>query len=238
MTDLYLNDLRYREAWKLVCGVDEAGRGPLAGPVVVAAVILNYDIRIDKLNDSKQVSPAQRELLFERIISTAFKYSIVEIDAAQIDEMNILQATLAGMRQAIEAIEEPEALYLIDGNKSPYAVLEHSFKELDNGSLNPVLSENKMVYSALNSNKNNCLPVIKGDALHACIAAASILAKVHRDRIMLSLHDRYPQYGFDRNKGYPSPAHLKAINTHGICPIHRMSYAPVQQRYIWELTNL
>lgn len=181
----------------LVAGVDEAGRGPLAGPVSVAAVILDASRPIAGLNDSKKLSERKREALYPLIIERALAWHIEFVDAAEIDALNILQATLTGMRRALHALSPAAQFARIDGNRLP--------RDL------PCQAE----------------AIIGGDALEPAIMAASILAKVARDRAMCELHLAYPQYGFDRHKGYPSPVHLAALSAHGPCPQHRRSFAPV-----------
>ena len=181
-----------------IAGVDEAGRGPLAGPVTVAAVILDPTHPIAGLNDSKQLSERKREALYPLILERALAWRIEFVEADEIDRLNILQATLTGMRRALEGLAIAPQHALIDGNRIP-----------------------------------NHLPcpataIIGGDASEPAISAASILAKVSRDRRMLELHAHYPHYGFDRHKGYPSAAHRAALLTHGPCPEHRRSYAPVR----------
>ena len=181
-----------------IAGVDEAGRGPLAGPVTVAAVILDPTHPIAGLNDSKQLSERKREALYPLILERALAWRIEFVEADEIDRLNILQATLTGMQRALEGLAITPQHALIDGNRIP-----------------------------------NHLPcpataIIGGDASEPAISAASILAKVSRDRRMLELHAHYPQYGFDRHKGYPSAAHRAALLTHGPCPEHRRSYAPVR----------
>ena len=183
----------------LVAGVDEAGRGPLAGPVAVAAVILDPTHAIDGLNDSKKLSERRREALFPVICERALAWRIEFVEADEIDALNILQATLTGMRRALQALAPAAGLALIDGNRLP--------KDL------PCPAR----------------AIVGGDALEPAIMAASILAKVARDRHMLTLHREYPQYGFDGHKGYPSPAHLAALRAHGPCPQHRRSFAPVRE---------
>lgn len=183
----------------LVAGVDEAGRGPLAGPVVVAAVILRPDHGVDGLDDSKRLTEARREALYPRILAGALAWRVEFVEPAEIDTLNILQATLAGMGRALRGLTPAAQLARIDGNQLP--------RDL------PCPAE----------------AVVGGDALEPAIMAASILAKVSRDRAMRALHLEYPQYGFDRHKGYPSPAHLAALQTHGPCPHHRRSFRPVQQ---------
>lgn len=183
----------------LVAGVDEAGRGPLAGPVSVAAVILDPSRPIAGLDDSKKLSEKKREMLYPLIIERALAWHIEFVDAAEIDELNILHATLTGMRRALCALAPAAQLARIDGNRLP--------RDL------PCPAE----------------AIIGGDAIEPAIMAASILAKVARDRAMCALHVEYPQYGFDRHKGYPSPVHLAALAEHGPCPQHRRSFAPVRQ---------
>ena len=181
-----------------IAGVDEAGRGPLAGPVTVAAVILDPTHPIAGLNDSKQLSERKREALYPLILERALAWRIEFVEADEIDRINILQATLTGMQRALEGLAITPQHALIDGNRIP-----------------------------------NHLPcpataIIGGDASEPAISAASILAKVSRDRRMLELHAHYPHYGFDRHKGYPSAAHRAALLAHGPCPEHRRSYAPVR----------
>ena len=180
-----------------IAGVDEAGRGPLAGPVVVAAVILDPDRPIDGLADSKKLSETRREALYPRIIEGALAWSVIEVTPAEIDRLNILQATLLGMRRAVESLAPAPHLALIDGNRAPTL---------------PCPSRT----------------VIGGDALEPAISAASILAKVTRDRHMRALHERFPAYGFDQHKGYPTAGHLEALARLGPCAHHRRSFAPVR----------
>ncbi len=181
-----------------IAGVDEAGRGPLAGPVSVAAVILDPERPIDGLNDSKKLTEARREALYPLIVERALAWRIEFVEADEIDTLNILQATLTGMRRALTGLSPTADCARIDGNRLPTGL--------------PCAAE----------------AIIGGDAIEPAIMAASILAKVARDRRMLELHLRYPQYGFDRHKGYPSPAHRAALAAYGPCPEHRRSYAPVR----------
>lgn len=181
-----------------IAGVDEAGRGPLAGPVSVAAVILDPERRIAGLNDSKKLTEAKREALYPQIIECALAWRIEFVEFDEIDRLNILQATLTGMRRALEGLSPAADAARIDGNQVPRGL--------------PCPAE----------------ALVGGDAIEPAIMAASILAKVARDRRMIELHARYPHYGFDRHKGYPSPAHLAALAAHGPCPEHRRSYAPVR----------
>lgn len=182
----------------LVAGVDEAGRGPLAGPVVVAAVILDPAWPIDGLDDSKRLGERRRETLFPLIRQRALAWAVVEVQADEIDRVNILQATLLGMRRAIEQLPVRPGLALVDGNRLPE--LECAARA-----------------------------IVGGDGLEPAISAASILAKVTRDRLMLQWHERYPQYGFDRHKGYPTPQHKESLARHGPCEIHRRSFGPVRE---------
>ena len=184
----------YQEGIDLVCGVDEAGRGPLAGPVCAAAVILPRDLEIEGLNDSKKLSDKRRRALYEVITEQAISYGIAMVDEKVIDEINILQATFLAMRQAVLQLSEKPALALVDGNREP-----------DFGDI-PIKT------------------IVKGDSLSANIAAASILAKVTRDRFMEEQDAIYPQYGFSVHKGYGTKAHYEALREFGACPIHRRSF--------------
>jgi ribonuclease HII len=181
----------------LIAGVDEAGRGPLAGPVVAAAVILDDLKPIKGLADSKAISALKRERLFDEIRAKALCCCIAEASAAEIDELNILQATMLAMRRAVEGLRLRPAKVLVDGNRIPVLKIPAE-------------------------------AIVKGDAKVKAISAASILAKVHRDRLCLDLHAQHPQYGFDGHKGYPTPEHLAALRTHGACPQHRRSFGPVR----------
>ncbi|TXJ00263.1 MAG: ribonuclease HII [Neisseriales bacterium] len=184
----------------LICGVDEAGRGPLAGNVVAAAVILNPDKPIAGLNDSKKLSQKKREQLFGLIIRDSLAYAIAEASVAEIDELNILQASLLAMKRAINALNITPDKALIDGNKIP--------------------SQLSIAAEA----------IIGGDALIAEISAASILAKVTRDQQLIELDKLYPNYGFAKHKGYGTKLHLEAIAKHGVINgIHRTSFAPIRQ---------
>ncbi|MBR9885499.1 MAG: ribonuclease HII [Oceanospirillales bacterium] len=183
---------------ELVAGVDEVGRGPLVGNVVAAAVILDPARPIAGLTDSKKLSAAKRERLFVEIQDKALAWSIQSASPAEIDELNILHASMLAMRRAVLALTPQPEYAMVDGNRCP---------EL------PCPAE----------------PVIKGDLLLEAISAASILAKVYRDREMLVLHERHPQYGFDSHKGYPTKAHLAAIEEYGVLPEYRRSFAPVRR---------
>lgn len=183
----------------LVAGVDEAGRGPLAGPVVIAAVILDPGRRINGLRDSKILTAARRETLDARIRERAIAFSVVAIDVADIDRLNIFHATMLGMARALAALAPAPRLALIDGNHLP---------------------------------KNLCCAgraIVDGDALEPAISAASIVAKVARDRLMTELDVRFPGYGFARHKGYSTPEHFAALDRLGPCSEHRRSFAPVLQ---------
>lgn len=186
----------------LLAGVDEAGRGPLAGPVVAAAVILDDLQPIHGLADSKKLSPRRREQLYDEIRAKALCCAIAEASVEEIDRLNILQATLLAMRRAVEGLRLKPAKVLVDGNRLP--VLD-------------VLAE----------------AIVKGDTLVPAISAASILAKVHRDRWCASVDAQFPQYGFAAHKGYGTAAHLAALQAHGACPQHRRSFAPVRAAGIW-----
>lgn len=179
-----------------LAGVDEAGRGPLAGPVVAAAVILPPDFAIAGIDDSKKLSPKKREWLFDLIREQAIAYSIARADVDEIDQINILQATLLAMKRAVKGLPVRPSRVLVDGNQAP---------NIDE----PVAT------------------LVRGDALNQSISAASILAKVARDREMTELDSVYPGYGFARHKGYPTKAHLEAIARLGVLPVHRRSFAPV-----------
>ena len=196
---LFKNEKQFYASHQLFAGVDEAGRGPLAGPVVVASVILGKDVHFEGLNDSKKLSEKKREILFEQIITKAKEFHVEIVPREIIDEKNILQATLWGMEESILKLKNKPTLCLIDGNSMPKRIA--------------AISET----------------VVKGDGKYASIAAASILAKVTRDRIMQKLHLEFPEYNFAKNKGYPTKEHLEAIRKHGITPHHRRSYKPVQQ---------
>lgn len=180
----------------LMAGVDEAGRGPLAGPVVAAAVMLDDLKPIAGLNDSKKLTAKRREQLYDEILAKALCCSIAEASVQEIDNLNILQATLLAMRRAVEGLRLKPVKVLVDGNRLP--VLD-------------VRAE----------------AIVQGDALVPAISAASILAKVHRDRLCGEWHAQYPQYGFDRHKGYGTAEHLQALSAHGPSPWHRCSFAPV-----------
>jgi len=185
-------------AQQLIAGVDEVGRGPLVGNVVTAAVILDPQQPIDGLADSKKLTEKQRERLYDEIIEKALAWSVASASPEEIDELNILHATMLAMQRAVLGLSvEPEYVY-VDGNRCP---------EL------PYPSE----------------PVVKGDSRIKEISAASILAKVVRDREMQALHERYPDYGFARHKGYPTPAHFAALKEHGPIPEHRRSFRPVRE---------
>jgi ribonuclease HII len=185
----------------LEAGVDEAGRGPLAGPVVVAAVILPQRYTLDWLDDSKRLSATKREKLAPQIVTQAIAYNIQFVEVDEIDRVNILQATLNGMQRAVESLEPTPKRALIDGNRAPELSCEVE-------------------------------TVSGGDGLIASISAASILAKVYRDRLMLEMHNRYPGYGFDRHKGYPTAQHLEKLSLLGPCPIHRRTFAPVRRAIV------
>jgi len=182
----------------VIAGVDEAGRGPLVGSVVAAAVILNPEKPVAGLADSKKLTEKKRELLSEQIKDSVLAWSIASVSADEIDEINILQATMKAMKLAVEGLNvEPEKV-LVDGNRCP--------------DINyPVEA------------------IVKGDDKVQAISAASILAKVERDHQMHALHQQYPEYGFDRHKGYGTKVHVEALKQHGACPQHRRSFSPVRK---------
>ena len=180
----------------LVAGVDEAGRGPLAGPVMAAAVILDEKYPIRHLADSKTLTAKRRDFLFDEIRAKALCFSVAQASVEEIDELNILQATLLAMRRAVQGLRLPPKLVLVDGN------------------LLPVLDMRAEA-------------IVKGDSKVAAISAASILAKVSRDRWCAQYHLEFPQYGFDSHKGYPTAVHLAALRVHGPCPQHRKTFGPV-----------
>ncbi len=181
----------------LICGVDEAGRGPLAGPVFAACVVLRDDDAISGLADSKKLSPARREELAVQIRSRATAWAVASASVEEIDTHNILRASLLAMRRAVEQLAVEPHQVLVDGLHCPQVRF-------------PVRA------------------VVRGDDRIAAISAASILAKTARDAVMLELHARYPEYGFDRHKGYPTPGHLAALRRCGVSPVHRRSFAPVR----------
>jgi len=182
----------------VICGVDEAGRGPLFGDVVAAAVILDPDNPIAGLGDSKKLSEKVRERLYEQIYKHAISVGVGRASVEEIDQLNILQASMLAMQRAVEGLSLVPDLALIDGNRCPTLIC---------------VSE----------------AIIKGDAKEITIGAASIIAKVTRDREMLEWHKQYPCYGLDRHKGYPTQAHIKALEEYGVSPQHRRSFAPVRR---------
>ena len=193
-------DLFADVAADLTCGVDEVGRGPLAGPVVTAAVILDPARPIKGLADSKKLTAQRREALYEEIVERSLAYCIAEASVAEIDTLNILHATMLAMQRAVNGLSRVPALALIDGNRCPAL---------------PMRAE----------------AIIKGDDKVPAISAASILAKVTRDRQLIALHDVFPQYGFDEHVGYGTPRHLEALRLHGPSPHHRQSFAPVREAF-------
>ena len=186
------------QTMRLICGVDEAGRGPLFGDVVAAAVILDPNKPIAGLGDSKALTEKTRERLFDLILRDALSVSVGRASVAEIDDINILQATMLAMQRAVLGLSAKPDLALIDGNRCPQL---------------PCASE----------------AIVKGDAKKFCIGAASIIAKVTRDREMLDWHQQYPYYGLDKHKGYPTKAHMQALEEHGVSPQPRRSFAPVRR---------
>ena len=181
------------QGYRAVCGVDEAGRGPLAGPVCAAAVIFPEGLVIEGVDDSKKLTEKKRELLFDIIKEKALAYSVAWASVEEIEEMNILNAAMLAMKRAVENLSVKADFALIDGNKTPQLTIP-------------------------------CLAIVKGDALSQSIAAASILAKVSRDRLMLELAKKYPQYHFEKHKGYGTKVHRDALLEYGPCEIHRPSF--------------
>lgn len=189
----------YYNAKLLEAGCDEAGRGPLAGPVFAAAVILPKDFHNDFLNDSKQMTRNRREMLRPIIEKEAIAWSVVQVSAQEIDEINILNASITGMQRAVLSLKVKPQYLLIDGNKfKPFADYQYS----------------------------DYKTIVKGDATYASIAAASVLAKTYRDDLMCKLALEYPQYGWDKNMGYPTEEHIEAIRKYGLSPYHRRSFHP------------
>ena len=186
--EIYINGAKY------ICGIDEAGRGPLAGPVVVASVILPRESMIEGVNDSKKISEKKRERVYEQIIKEAISYSVGIIDESKIDEINILQATKEGLTESIKELEIVPDIILVDALRG--------------------INTCNIPYKS----------IIKGDATSYSIAAASIIAKVTRDRLMVKYDEMYPEYGFAKHKGYGTAKHIEAIKEYGLCPIHRRSF--------------
>ena len=194
MPDFSYETAARQKGFKYVCGVDEAGRGPLAGPVCAAAVILPADAVIEGLNDSKKLSEKKREALYDVITEKALAYSVAFGTLEEIEEHNILNATYFAMNRAIEGLSLKADYALIDGNRVPNGI------------------------------KIECETVVKGDSKSASIAAASILAKVTRDRLLLEYDKQYPQYNFKKHKGYGTKEHYEAIEKYGVCKVHRLSF--------------
>ena len=191
--ELFDYDTELRKEYPVICGVDEAGRGPLAGDVYAAAVILNDSVLIDYLNDSKKISEKRRELLYDEVIAKADAYCVATASVQEIDELNILQATMLAMRRAVDGLGVSPDLALVDGNRLPQLNCKSQF-------------------------------VIHGDAVSASIAAASILAKVSRDRYMRELDEKYPEYCFSQHKGYGTKLHYEKIAEFGISEVHRKTF--------------
>ncbi|GAB7523828.1 ribonuclease HII [Paraburkholderia sp. 2C] len=193
--------LDFESPLDIICGVDEAGRGPLAGPVVAAAVILDPKRRIRGLDDSKVLSAKKREALYDKIVERSLAWCVASASVEEIDTLNILHATMLAMKRAVEGLSVVPTLAKIDGNRCPTL---------------SVRSE----------------AIVSGDALVPCISAASILAKVTRDRMLFDLHQTFPVYGFDAHAGYGTPQHLLALREHGPCAHHRRSFAPVREAHL------
>lgn len=195
MVDFEIENGYLKDGFKVICGIDEAGRGPLAGPVYAATVILPPNCEIEGLNDSKKLTEKKREALFDVIKEKAVSYGIGTASEKEIDEINILNATFLAMKRAVEKLEIKPDLALVDGNREPH--ISDDIKEIT---------------------------VVKGDAKSMSIAAASVLAKVSRDRFMLEMAEKYPQYEFEKHKGYGTKLHYEKIAEYGISEIHRRSF--------------
>ncbi len=190
---LYYENLYNDEGKKIVCGIDEAGRGPLAGPVYAAAVVLPFGTVIDGVNDSKKISEKKREYLFDIIKEKSVCFNIAFATAEEIDDVNILNATFLAMKRAVQGLKESPDFALVDGNRLPSLDIP-------------------------------CAAIVKGDSLSESIACASILAKVERDRFMKRESEKYPQYFFEKHKGYGTKIHVEALKKYGPCPIHRKTF--------------
>ena len=190
---LYYENTAYENGYNLVCGVDEAGRGPLAGPVCAAAVVLPKGLILEGVNDSKKLTEKKRETLFDVITEQALDWSVAFATVEEIEEINILNAAMLAMKRAVEGLKNPVDFAIIDGNRKPPL-------EID------------------------CEAVVKGDAKSMSVAAASILAKVSRDRILRQYAVNYPQYGFEKHKGYGTKVHVEALKKYGPCEVHRPSF--------------
>lgn len=193
MPDFNIENEIKKNGYSFVCGVDEAGRGPLAGPVCAAAVILPEGIEIAGLNDSKKLTEKRREALFAEITKNAVAYAVGFADIKEIEELNILNATFLAMKRAVEGLNIPADFAIIDGNRLPNLTIP-------------------------------ALAVVKGDSKSMSVAAASVIAKVTRDRLLVEYDQQYPQYGFAKHKGYGTKLHYEAIKEHGICEVHRKSF--------------
>lgn len=190
---LYYENLYNDEGKKIVCGIDEAGRGPLAGPVYAAAVVLPFGTVIDGVNDSKKISEKKREYLFDVIKEKSVCFNVAFATAEEIDDVNILNATFLAMKRAVQGLKESPDFALVDGNRLPSLDIP-------------------------------CAAIVKGDSLSESIACASILAKVERDRFMKRESEKYPQYFFEKHKGYGTKIHVEALKKYGPCPIHRKTF--------------
>jgi len=190
---LYYENTAYEKGYNLVCGVDEAGRGPLAGPVCAAAVVLPKGLILEGVNDSKKLTEKKREALFDVITEQALDWSVAFATVEEIEEINILNAAMLAMKRSVEGLKNPVDFAIIDGNRKPPL-------EID------------------------CEAVVKGDAKSMSVAAASILAKVSRDRILRQYAVDYPQYGFEKHKGYGTKVHVEALKKYGPCEVHRPSF--------------
>ncbi|MCF7911807.1 MAG: ribonuclease HII [Candidatus Cloacimonetes bacterium] len=196
-------DNYYFATYNFITGIDEAGRGPLAGPLVVAAVTISSNFEISGLDDSKKLSDKKRRELYPLIMEEVIEYKIITVSVEEIEELNILHATMKGMQQVYQGLQM-QGMILVDGNRLPANLKERGAEA-----------------------------IVKGDQKVSAIAAASILAKVYRDNIMIELDKSFPEYGFCRNKGYGTREHLLAIEQHGITPCHRQSFGPVAQHTLY-----
>ncbi|MFV0497758.1 MAG: ribonuclease HII [Candidatus Fimivivens sp.] len=200
--DLYeMESALHKSGLTLICGIDEAGRGPLVGPVCAAAVILPQGLVMEDLNDSKKLTEQTREALYDVIVKESVSWAVGLATPQEIDALNILQATYLAMRRAVDGLACAPDYVLVDGNGDPKLSIATE-------------------------------TVVKGDSKAACIAAASVLAKVTRDRLLISLGAQYPQYGFEKHKGYPTKAHYEAIAKHGVIPEHRQTFLKTLHKHI------
>ena len=217
-----ISEYKIYRNYKRIIGIDEAGRGPIAGPVVAAAVVLPQDMIIPGLNDSKKLSQIKREELYLEIKSCAIDYAVSVVDSKKIDKINILQATFFAMRNVLNKIKISVDYFLVDG---PYLPTKSNTYEINIESSASEIKSKILMQSIISQGE----PIVKGDQKYYCIAAASILAKVYRDKLMVNYHKKYPQFDFLHNKGYPTKKHIEAIKKHGITSIHRKTFSPISK---------